>query len=303
MQARSEQTRHRLVLAGAEMFCRKGYANATLGQIVAAAGMTKGALYFHFVSKDRLADAVQEQGRAMLLDFVAGRRQAGEPPVQVLIDLTHWLVRARCADPVVRAGFRIAHECAGRVPPVTDFHQVWTAEVLRLVDEARAAGDLRAHAGPETTEVLLPAAVCGIAALADTGPTYDELRGRTRALWTALLPVLVPRGALDRYRLAPADPPAETATTTPAPAPARTEEPSLPAGLVVSAMPALSEEPGLPAASAGPEKTSLPAGPAAFAGPALPEEPAASAELAELAASATPTPFAPARVLAGAAGG
>ncbi|MFJ6700855.1 ScbR family autoregulator-binding transcription factor [Streptomyces sp. NPDC091272] len=202
MQARSEQTRRRLVLAGAEMFCRKGYASATLGEIVDAAGMTKGALYFHFVSKDRLADAVQEQGAAMLHDFVSERRRTGEPPVQVLIDLTHWLVRARCEDPVVRAGFRIAHECADRRPPVTDLHQVWMSEVLHLIGEARTAGDLSDLAGRETTEALLPAAVCGIAALSGTGLTYHQLRSRTGELWTALLPLLVPPAEASHYRVA-----------------------------------------------------------------------------------------------------
>ncbi|MFF9512299.1 TetR family transcriptional regulator [Streptomyces sp. NPDC014724] len=68
MQARSRRTCQRLVHAGAEMFNRNGYANATLGQIAGAAGMTKGALYFHFASKDGLADAVQERGRAMVQD-------------------------------------------------------------------------------------------------------------------------------------------------------------------------------------------------------------------------------------------
>ncbi|MFI0982639.1 ScbR family autoregulator-binding transcription factor [Streptomyces sp. NPDC021093] len=201
MQTRSEQTRQRLVRAGAEMFCRNGYANATLGQIVAAAGMTKGALYFHFVSKDRLADAVQEQGRAMLDDFVRGRSAAGEPPVQVLIDLTHWLVRARCEEPVVRAAFRIGYECEGRQPPATDFHQVWTAEVLRLIGEARAAGDLYGGVGRETTDALLPAAVCGIGVLSGTALSYDRLRYRAGELWKALLPVLVPPGEVGRYRV------------------------------------------------------------------------------------------------------
>jgi AcrR family transcriptional regulator len=205
MQARSERTRQRLVLAGAQVFCRKGYANATLGQIVGAAGMTKGALYFHFVSKDRLADAVQEQGRTMLHDFVHERRQATASPVQTLIDLTHWLVRARREDPVVRAAFRIANECVGREPPVTDFHQVWMSEVAQLIAEARAAGDLNGHTGPETSDALLPTAVCGIAALSGTGLTYDELRRRTQDMWTALLPLLVAPGEAGRYRTDAAD--------------------------------------------------------------------------------------------------
>ncbi|QIP88254.1 TetR/AcrR family transcriptional regulator [Streptomyces sp. Tu 2975] len=116
MQARSERTRRRLVLAGAQMFDRYGYASATLGQIAGAAGMTKGALYFHFASKEGLADAVQERGRQLLCDFLQQQWEAGAAPLQSLIDLTHWLADALYQDPVVRAGLRITNERAGRTP-------------------------------------------------------------------------------------------------------------------------------------------------------------------------------------------
>ncbi|MGC9542892.1 TetR family transcriptional regulator [Streptomyces sp. UG1] len=57
VQERSEKTRHRLMRAGAELFDLKGYANATLVGIARAAGVTKGALYFHLASKEDLAEA------------------------------------------------------------------------------------------------------------------------------------------------------------------------------------------------------------------------------------------------------
>lgn len=140
MQTRSEQTRRRLILAGAEMFDRHGYANATIGQIAGAAGMTKGALYFHFASKDGLADAVQQRGRELLGDFVQRQWEQGAAPVQAVIDLTHWLAAKLRSDPLMRAGFRISKECTGRKPPVVGFHQVWITEVLRLLGQVRAAG-------------------------------------------------------------------------------------------------------------------------------------------------------------------
>lgn len=200
MQARSERTRRRLIRAGAEMFERNGYANATLEQIAGAAGMTKGALYFHFASKDGLADAVQEQGRAMLRAFVDEQHRAGLAPVQALIDLTHWLARTLYEDPVVRAGFRIAGECTWREPPATAFHQAWTGEVLRLIGQAREAGDLREHTAEEGPETLLSAVVCGVEVLSGTGMPYPELRRRMGALWEVLLPALVPPGDTGRYR-------------------------------------------------------------------------------------------------------
>ncbi|WP_210594143.1 ScbR family autoregulator-binding transcription factor [Streptomyces sp. GESEQ-35] len=199
MQARSERTRRRLVRAGAQMFNRNGYASATLGQIAEAAGLTKGALYFHFASKDGLADAVQEQGRSVLREFVHGQRAAGVPPVQALIDMTHWLAWTLHGDPVIRASFRITNECTGRQPPVTDFHQAWITEVLRLIDRARRAGELRGHTFADGPETLLSAVVCGIGVLFGTGMPPPELRLRVGALWDSLLPALVPAEHMGRY--------------------------------------------------------------------------------------------------------
>ncbi|MFF9573222.1 ScbR family autoregulator-binding transcription factor [Streptomyces sp. NPDC014685] len=203
MQARSQRTRQRLVRAGAEMFNRNGYANATLGQIAGAAGMTKGALYFHFASKDGLADAVQERGRDMLQDFIREHREAGVPPVQVLIDMTHWLARTFHDDPVIRASFRITNECTGRQPPVTDFHQAWITEVLRLLGQARVEGALQDREAVDGPETLLSATVCGIGVLAGTGMPYPQLGDRVAALWKPLLSALVPSGDAARYRTHP----------------------------------------------------------------------------------------------------
>ncbi|MET8845271.1 ScbR family autoregulator-binding transcription factor [Streptomyces rubiginosohelvolus] len=199
MQDRSERTRRRLVRAGAQMFDRTGYASTTLTQIAGAAGLTKGALYFHFASKGDLADAVQEQGHTLLRDFVSAQRLAGVPPVQALIDMTHWLAWVLHEDPVIRASFRISNECAGRQPPVTDFPQVWIAEVLRLIDGAREAGELRDHAVVEGPRTLLSAAVCGIGVLSGTGISPSELRRKVGALWDPLLMALVPAGQAGHY--------------------------------------------------------------------------------------------------------
>jgi len=181
------------------MFDRNGYASATLGQIVQEAGLTKGALYFHFASKEGLADAVEEQGRALLRDFMAGRRECGVPPVQALIDMTHWLARVLHEDPVIRASFRITNERIGRQPPVTDFHQAWITEVLRFLGRAREAGDLRDHTSADGPETLLSAAVCGIGVLAGTGVGRRELRGKVAGLWDPLLRALVPAEHTGRY--------------------------------------------------------------------------------------------------------
>ncbi|MEU6862364.1 ScbR family autoregulator-binding transcription factor [Streptomyces sp. NPDC046876] len=209
MQERSERTRRRLVRAGAEMFRRNGYDRSTLGDIARTAGVTKGALYFHFASKDELAEAVQQRGAALLGETVRDLGASGGTPLQALVDLTHWLARTLHDDPAVPASFRITVECTGREGGGTDFRRAWLAAVCALLRRARDAGELRAGAGRygagwERAESLVAAAACGIEAMAATGMPYEELGRRVAALWELLLPALVPAGAAARYRTAPA---------------------------------------------------------------------------------------------------
>src|SRR3954453_2597019 len=65
-QARSENTRLHLVRSAAELFDSNGFAGATLEDVSRAAGVTKGAFYFHFSSKDELAGAIQAEACTLL---------------------------------------------------------------------------------------------------------------------------------------------------------------------------------------------------------------------------------------------
>ncbi|MGV4988782.1 ScbR family autoregulator-binding transcription factor [Streptomyces sp. NPDC001709] len=199
MQARSERTRRNLIQAGARLFNEHGYASATLGRIVADTGLTKGALYFHFASKEVLADAVRQEGSARLAGFLRRHEESGAPPVQVLIDMTHWLARALREDPLVGAGLRIAYERTDAQASVTDFYRAWNREVLRLLRRAAEAGALRAAGRGEGAATLLWAMVCGLVALAKELPT-EELARRLAKSWDLLLTVLVPPNEAARYR-------------------------------------------------------------------------------------------------------
>ncbi|EJZ18191.1 TetR/AcrR family transcriptional regulator [Rhizobium sp. Pop5] len=57
---RTEQTRQALIDAGRRIFVDKGYAETATPEIVAAAGVTRGALYHHFEDKKALFQAVIE---------------------------------------------------------------------------------------------------------------------------------------------------------------------------------------------------------------------------------------------------
>ena len=55
---RSEITTDQLLLAARELFASKGFPATSIQEIVDAAGVTRGALYHHFASKEELFEAV-----------------------------------------------------------------------------------------------------------------------------------------------------------------------------------------------------------------------------------------------------
>ena len=93
MQARRSQderradTQRALVSAARQLFAAKGYAATGTPEIVAAAGVTRGALYHHYADKLALFQTVVEQEHA-LLAMATNAATAGEDepgPVKALI--------------------------------------------------------------------------------------------------------------------------------------------------------------------------------------------------------------------------
>jgi AcrR family transcriptional regulator len=66
--AQGDATRAALVLAARELFGQQGYVDTSNDEIVARAGVTKGALYHHFNGKEDLFRAVFEQVERQVSD-------------------------------------------------------------------------------------------------------------------------------------------------------------------------------------------------------------------------------------------
>jgi TetR/AcrR family transcriptional regulator, acrAB operon repressor len=65
----AEQTRRRIMAAGLKTFHKKGIARTALEQVAAAAGVTRGAIYWHFADKRALMNAIREDVALPLLDY------------------------------------------------------------------------------------------------------------------------------------------------------------------------------------------------------------------------------------------
>lgn len=118
--SQGEETKAALLDAARTLFGENGYAATSLEEVVARAGVTKGALYHHFGGKAQLFQAVYEQVKRELSDQVV-RVFLLPDPWQALTEGSRLMIEAQL-DPAVR---RIAlHDARS----VLDWEQIRAVE-------------------------------------------------------------------------------------------------------------------------------------------------------------------------------
>src|SRR5580693_383233 len=142
-QARSEATRQKILNAAMDLFSEVGYAAAGLGEIIERAGMTKGALYHHFDSKEALATAIIEQGDNLPRDVFGHVCQSSSPALENLIHGVFVVTDLLVSDKAARTAEQLARGLA-------EFNNaashVWPNRLDAMTTQARRAiteGDLR----------------------------------------------------------------------------------------------------------------------------------------------------------------
>lgn len=204
-QARSEYTRLHLVRSAAELFDRNGFAGATLDDVSRAAGVTKGAFYFHFASKKELGGAIQAEACGMLRSFVDKLSATETYAVQSLIDITHVLGKWLDSEPVIKASLRTARECGDRGRPFTDFY----VELLSTVDatllRAERAGELDSGVAVDAVSTLVVTVCVGIEVLWWAGIRRGNMRSGLGDMWGLMLPGIVPADRVGEFQTGGSD--------------------------------------------------------------------------------------------------
>jgi AcrR family transcriptional regulator len=77
--AQGDATRSALTDAARQLFGQRGYAGTSIDEIVAAAGVTKGAMYHHFSDKGALFKAVFEQVQQQVSDQAVAEFLRADP--------------------------------------------------------------------------------------------------------------------------------------------------------------------------------------------------------------------------------
>jgi AcrR family transcriptional regulator len=89
MLTKGERTRRRIVERCAAVFNERGYAGASMRDLVAATGLGKGGIYNHFGSKEALALAAFDHSVSLLGDRFAAARATSDDAIDQLVAVVH----------------------------------------------------------------------------------------------------------------------------------------------------------------------------------------------------------------------
>ncbi|WP_165845499.1 ScbR family autoregulator-binding transcription factor [Streptacidiphilus pinicola] len=169
-QQRAVRTRESLVRAAAEAFDEQGYDQAKLADISAGAGVTRGALTFHFASKSAMALTVETTAAVTLRRVALAAQKPSMNAMQRLLDISLALAGEIRDNVVARAGFRLNCETPQRAG--LDLRREWFACIRRLLAQAEAEGLLTPGLDPQDAALSIAAATTGLEVLGRRQPGW-----------------------------------------------------------------------------------------------------------------------------------
>ncbi len=152
------QTRSRLLCAAVDVFDRKGYAAASVREIVELAGVAKPALYYHFGSKEALLTAVLEEAARAFerkMDAAMTTQGTARERLSALCTDLHDLFQEHV--PVARVAHSVFFGPLEGMPKFdfTVFDRQSERVVRQIVEDGQAAGEIAATASPSDIALMM----------------------------------------------------------------------------------------------------------------------------------------------------
>lgn len=166
------ETRHRILDAAEVVFQRTGVSRTTLADIAAEAGVTRGAIYWHFDNKVELYDAmIQRIVEPLEQKLEELQRQQVDNPLLFVRSLAMFLLDSLANDPRYYRVLEIAwHKCeyVGDMAKIRDQHLECGNRFLGIKEAAlklaMQRGELPPHIDPRQAAVGLIALIDGLIA-------------------------------------------------------------------------------------------------------------------------------------------
>ncbi|NDY92293.1 TetR family transcriptional regulator [Ideonella livida] len=168
--AEALETRHQILDAAEQVFLRQGVSGTSLQDIAVAAGVTRGAVYWHFENKAAVFHAMMER---VVLPCESAMCELEAAPADAVLDtlcsLAMGPLQELAGKPQVQRVFTIAihlTEYTGEMKIEQDQHrdsiQRYLGQMEGLLARAQQSGSLGSHLAPRTAALGLFSLVDGL---------------------------------------------------------------------------------------------------------------------------------------------
>lgn len=199
-QERARRTRAAIVEAAAVEFARRGYAAASVNAILEGSHATKGAMYFHFESKEDLARAVLSAALARYTEATDRWKRVDADPLRVLHAIIVELADRFASEVIVQAEFRLVIEPEFYSEVRSGASQIWGHTAHELVLRAEREGLLRPGADPAVFSRVLGASLAGQRYMLDLSTDTTGLRERFEEALEVVLQAMASEQWLRQWR-------------------------------------------------------------------------------------------------------
>lgn len=185
--AKSTDTKARIIQAAKNLFSVHGWRGTTIEDIITASGITKGAFYHYFKSKDELCATVIDRLCAAYQQLVDSLPPAAEP-IELLRLLLNKLALLNASGEWVncRLILRLSAEVQQAQPELQQrllrFWQWYIGFLEDLIMECRSAGQIKTNISPKIQTHLLLNLMAGAVTLAKVTPAEPPLADMTKAI-------------------------------------------------------------------------------------------------------------------------
>jgi AcrR family transcriptional regulator len=191
--AKSDSTRLRIILAAAAAFDRRGYNGVNLNDVVVSLGLTKGALYYFFPTKEDLAVEIVRRHFAAWAPLAEEVFAAHDNKIDALVEVTYRVAKQYQSDPIARAGTRLSTERNLIDADLPEPFVGWIERLTSLLRSAKARRQLRPGVRPADVASVVVAHFYGAQVIShQSSPDRADLIQRLDRFWNLLLPTLRP---------------------------------------------------------------------------------------------------------------
>ena len=184
---KGEQTRNHIIKETRKILVTRGFHNTKVSEIIAATGVKKGNLYYHFASKEDLGLAVLEDAKEEFFAFLDQAFQ-GKDPIDKIINSCEAIFREQRKNNFVGGCLfgNTALEMSDSNPRfaavIEEVFGVWTERICRYLEKGRTERAATGEVPPKLLAKTVVATIEGGIMMSRVSKHRDELADCLAAL-------------------------------------------------------------------------------------------------------------------------